>query len=198
MQTAHPIQAAAPVSFVPRNATLVDKAILAVAGSVFVAICAHVSVPLWFTPVPLTLGNMAVILVGLCLGPSTAFAAMVLYLCEGAMGMPVFNPGGPAGMAHLMGPNAGYLFAYPVAAAVAGYLAKAISLRGSKYVAGIVGSVAGTALVIACGVSWLASLLHLNAAMAFKLGAAPFLPGEVIKVAAAAGIYSAIARWRKA
>jgi biotin transport system substrate-specific component len=180
------------LTLVPAHATLVDKAILAVAASVLVAICAHLSVPLWFTPVPLTLGNMAVILVGLTLGPSVSFAAMVLYLCQGALGLPVFNPGGPGGIAQLLGPTGGYLFAYPLAAALAGAIAETMGKRASKFTAGIVASALGTGLVMLMGFAWLTTLLHLTLRTGFQLGTSPFLPGEALKVLAAAGLYSAI------
>src|ERR1700683_4213438 len=70
---------------------------LVVGASLFVALCARVTLPLPFTPVPLTLQNFGVLLVGLTLGPRRAFAALVLYLAEGLMGMPVFNPTAPGG-----------------------------------------------------------------------------------------------------
>ena len=79
----------------------------AIAGSLLVAICAHVSVPLLFTPVPLTLQTFAVLLLGLTLGPATAFAALALYLVQGAAGLPVFSPHGPGGILQLMGPTGG-------------------------------------------------------------------------------------------
>ncbi|WP_433964008.1 biotin transporter BioY [Tunturiibacter gelidiferens] len=72
--------------------SLSGNVILTVAASAFVGICAHISLPLPFTPVPLTLQNIAVILVGMLLGPVAGFSAMVLYLAEGAMGLPVFTP----------------------------------------------------------------------------------------------------------
>src|SRR6267154_5690284 len=107
--------------------SLSGKLVLTVAASAFVAICAHISLPLPFTPVPLTLQNFAVILVGMALGPVAGFSAMVLYLAEGALGLPVFTPsGGPAGMAHLLGPNGGFLFSYPLAAATAGWMVRAL------------------------------------------------------------------------
>src|SRR5215469_12199938 len=80
-----------------------------VAGSALVAICAHVSVPLFFTPVPMTLQPFAVLLLGLLLEPTAAFAALVLYLVEGAAGLPVFTPQGPGGILQLIGPTGGYL-----------------------------------------------------------------------------------------
>ena len=94
------------------------------AGSALVAVCSHIAVPLWFTPVPLTLQPFAVLLLGLLLAPRLAVATLGIYLLEGAAGLPVFAPGlvFGAGVAHLLGPTGGYLMAYPAAAALVGYL----------------------------------------------------------------------------
>src|SRR5712692_1938985 len=94
---------------------------IVVGASMFVALCARITLPLPFTPVPLTLQNFGVLLVGLALGPRRAFAALALYLAEGASGMPVFNPAGLGGVAQLLGPTGGFLMAYPVVAAIAGW-----------------------------------------------------------------------------
>ena len=96
------------------------QAAIVVGASFFVALCARVTLPLPFTPVPLTLQNFAVLLVGLTLGARRGFAALILYLIEGASGLPVFNPTGPGGVAQLLGPTGGYLMAYPLVAGVAG------------------------------------------------------------------------------
>src|SRR5437879_11460869 len=96
------------------------QAALVVGASLFVALCAKVTVPLPFTPVPLTLQNFGVLVVGLVLGPRRAFAALALYLAEGAAGLPVFNPAGPGGIAQLFGATGGYLLAYPFVAGLAG------------------------------------------------------------------------------
>src|SRR5215472_16230547 len=95
---------------------------IVVGASLFVALCARVTVPLPFTPVPLTLQNFGVLLVGLLLGSRRGFAALVLYLAEGAVGMPVFNPTGLGGVAQLLGVTGGYLIAYPLVAALAGFI----------------------------------------------------------------------------
>src|SRR5574337_348268 len=71
---------------------------LVISASLLVALAARVSLPLPFTPVPLTLQNFAVLLVGLLLGRRAGFAALVLYLAEGAAGLPVFSPMGPGGI----------------------------------------------------------------------------------------------------
>src|SRR3981081_824483 len=114
--------------------SLAGKTLLVIGATAFVAACAHISLPLPFTPVPLTLQNFAVVLVGMALGPIAGFSAMVLYLAEGALGLPVFTPsGGPAGMAHLLGPNAGFLFSYPLAAAPAGWVVRAMQLLTTRF-----------------------------------------------------------------
>src|SRR5580698_71218 len=106
--------------------SLAGKVLLVIGATAFVAACAHISFPLPFTPVPLTLQNFAVLLVGMALGPVAGFSAMVLYLAQGAMGLPMFTPNGPAGVARLLGPTAGFLFSYPLAAASAGWVVHAM------------------------------------------------------------------------
>src|SRR6202521_2424076 len=81
-------------------------------ASLFVALCARVTLPLPFTPVPLTMQNFGVLVVGLALGSRRGFVALILYLSEGLAGMPVFSPTGPGGVAQLLGPTGGFLLAY--------------------------------------------------------------------------------------
>src|SRR5580693_5827479 len=82
---------------------------LVVGGSLVVALCARITVPLPFTPVPLTVQNFGVLLVGMLLGSKRGVAALLLYLAEGAIGLPVFNPVGPGGLAQLVGATGGFL-----------------------------------------------------------------------------------------
>src|SRR5207247_6860659 len=105
-----------------RALTWAQQAALVVVASIFVALCARVTLPLPFTPVPLTLQNFGVLLVGLTLGSRRGFAALALYLIEGASGMPVFNPAGPGGIAQLLGATGGFLLVYPFVAALAGWV----------------------------------------------------------------------------
>src|SRR5580693_4239588 len=93
-----------------------------------VAVCAHIAVPLGFTPVPVTMQTFAVLLLGLLFAPGPAFACLALYLVEGAVGLPVFSPHGPGGIAQLLGPSGGYLLSYPLAAG----LASLIYRRGQR------------------------------------------------------------------
>lgn len=179
------------------SASIPGRITIAFAATLFVAACAHVSIPLPFTPVPLTLQNFGVLLVGLLLGPATAFSAMVLYLAEGAMGLPVFNPHAVGGIAQLFGPTGGYLLSYPFIAAAAGWAFRSLPLRSVYARAALAGTLA-TAILFACGSLWIAQVLHLSAANVWTMSVAPFLPGEIVKIAAAAGLAASIHHWRRA
>jgi biotin transport system substrate-specific component len=168
---------------------------LAFAASALVALCAHLSLPLPFTPVPLTLQNFAVLLIGMMLGPSLGCSAMLLYLAEGASGLPVFTPQGPAGLAHLLGPSAGYLFSYPLAAAAAGLVGQLARRNVTSFAAAIATASAATVIIFTFGTTWLAHLLHLSVAASWHLAIEPFLFGEMAKIVAAAAIYSSTRRW---
>jgi biotin transport system substrate-specific component len=165
------------------------EAALVVGASCFVALCARVTVPLPFTPVPLTLQNFAVLLVGLALGSRRGFAALALYLAEGAFGLPVFNPTGLGGIAQLLGPTGGYLMAYPLVAFVSGWIAE----RGSKsFRRFAVAAVLGEVLLFAGGLEWLSVWTHGSWWQAAHFGLYPFVFAEVVKVMAAAGLAT---RW---
>ena len=167
---------------------------LVVGASLFVALCARVTLPLPFTPVPLTLQNFGVLLVGLTLGSRRGFAALVLYLVEGAVGMPVFNPAGVGGVAQLLGPTGGYLLAYPFVAALAGWIME----RGKKsFARAAVAGVLAEIVLFAGGISWLAMLTH-SFAQAVRFGLYWFVFAEVIKVMSAAGIAAGWYRTHKA
>jgi biotin transport system substrate-specific component len=155
---------------------------MVVGASLFVALCARITIPLPGNPVPLTLQNFGVLLVGLLLGPRRAFAAMVLYLAEGAAGLPVFNPVGMGGIAQLFGPTGGYLMSYPFVAALAGFVFD----RGRKTFAraAAAGLVAEVAL-FAIGLSWL-TILTGSFKKALFFGLYWFVFAEVIKVLLAA------------
>jgi biotin transport system substrate-specific component len=155
-----------------------------------VALCARIAIPLPFTPVPLTVQNFGVLMVGLLLGSRRGFAALALYLAEGAMGMPVFSPVGPGGIAHLMGPTAGFLLAYPLVAWLAGYVME----HGRKsFARASLGGLLGEVVLFAGGLTWLAVLTH-SVTQAIRWGLYWFLFAEVIKVMMAAGI---AARWQR-
>jgi biotin transport system substrate-specific component len=168
-----------------------EQAAIVVSASLFVAICARVTVPLPFTPVPLTLQNFGVLLVGLTLGSRRGFAALALYLIEGASGMPVFNPAGPGGVAQMLGATGGFLLAYPFVAGLAGLImerGKATFARACA--AGLLAEV----VLFAGGLAWLAVLTH-SFAQALRFGLYWFVFAEVIKIMLAA---AASTGWRYA
>ena len=158
------------------------SAALVVGFSLLVALAAQVVVPLPWTPVPLTGQTFAVLLTGALLGPRLGALAMVAYLAEGAAGLPFFR-GGAGGAQHLAGPTAGYLFAFPAAAYVTGYLAE----RGwdRRFLTAAAAMALGSLVILAGGWAWL-SVWTGSASKAFGLGVAPFLLGDVVKIALAA------------
>jgi biotin transport system substrate-specific component len=165
---------------------------LVVGATLFVALCAHITIPLMpLTPVPLTVQNLGVLLVGLLLGSRRGFAAMILYLLEGMVGLPVFNPTGPGGLAQLFGATGGFLLVYPFVAFVAGYIYE----RGNKnFTRAVVASLLAEILLFAGGLSWLFVFTH-SLAKAAYFGLYWFVAAEVIKVMLAAGIAK---RWGRA
>ena len=162
---------------------------IVVGASLFVALCARVAIPLPFTPVPLTVQNFAVLLVGLLLGSRRGLAVMALYLAEGAIGMPVFSPTGPGGIVQLLGPTGGFLLAYPLVAWMAGFVVE----RGRRtFARAAIGGLLGEIVLFTGGLTWLAVLTH-SVAQSIRWGLYWFLFAEIIKVMMAAGI---AARWQ--
>jgi biotin transport system substrate-specific component len=165
-------------------------------GSVLMAICAHLALPLYFTPVPLTLAPFAVLLLGLFLTPRLAAATLGAYLVEGAIGLPVFAPTPlmSGGLAHLLGPTGGYLMAYPPAAALISFLWRR-SRRG--FTAAALSAAAGNLAILASGALWLGVLTHVSIQSAVTLAIVPFLPGDALKVLAAAALAVGFQRLRR-
>ncbi|HXM59527.1 MAG TPA: biotin transporter BioY [Terriglobales bacterium] len=173
----------------------VSQVAIVIGASLFVALCARITVPLPFTPVPLTLQNFGVLLVGLALGPRRAFAALVLYLAEGLVGMPVFNPTGPGGIAQLLGPTGGFLLAYPLIAGIAGWVFQ-VKNEKKSFARAAIACVLAEIFLFVCGLSWLAVLTH-SVALAIRFGLYWFVFAEVIKIMSAAALASGWQRFHK-
>src|SRR6266700_8343725 len=152
-----------------------NQAAIVIGASLVVALCARVTVPLPFTPVPLTLQNFGVLLVGLLLGSRRGFAALALYLLEGASGMPVFSPAGPGGIAQIIGPTGGFLMAYPLVAFTAGWIYEHSSRR---FALAALAGFAGEVVLFAGGLGWLFALTH-SLSLAIKWGVYWFLFAEI-------------------
>lgn len=169
----------------PRNRAFEVSTQIAIiiSASLFVALCARIYIPLPGTPVPLTVQNLGVLLVGLALGSRRGFAALALYLVEGAMGMPVFSPHGIGGVAQILGPTGGYLIAYPFVAALTGYIFE----RGKPVFArAALAALAGEILLFTLGISWLYVYTH-SLAKALSFGLYLFIFAEILKILFAAG-----------
>src|SRR5438552_15605280 len=151
--------------------------LLVIAGSAIIAIAAQIAIPVPFTPVPLTLQPIAVLLVGAALGSTRGAAAASLYLLEGLSGLPVFAQG-HGGPVWLVGPTAGYLYSYPFAAFIAGWFSE----RGWGRTIGraMCGMLVALAVIYAGGWSWLA--LTVGPRSAFAMGIAPFVLADIVKV----------------
>ena len=157
--------------------------LLVIAGSAIIAISAQIAIPIPFTPVPLTMQPLAVLLVGIALGGMRGSAAAILYLLEGASGLPVFAQG-HGGALWLIGPTAGYLLSYPFAAFVAGWFSE--RGWGSTTLRAVAGMLAALAVIYAGGFAWLAVLSGTRAALA--MGILPFVVADVLKVALGAAL----------
>ncbi len=179
---------------------LLRGAMLALAGSLFVALCAQITVPLW--PVPVTGQTFAVMSVGLVCGWRVGGAALLLYLIEGALGLPFFA-GGAGGWASVVGPSGGYIWGFVLAAALVGYLAERGWDRNVWRTAAAL--FLGNVVLYVPGLIWLALfyagpgqdyIAATGATTAWgasiNAGLLPFLLGDALKLALAASLIPAI------
>jgi biotin transport system substrate-specific component len=163
--------------------------------TVLTALAAQISMPLPFTPVPFTLQPMIVLLGGAALGARLGATSQALYLCLGLAGLPVFaaSPVLPQGVARLIGPTAGFLVSYPLAAFVTGWLAEQRFDR--QYLTSLAAMAVGLAVIFAGGLGWLAfgpTALGLGGAV--RMALVPFLAADLLKLVVAAGVLPTV--WR--
>ncbi|MCC7429125.1 MAG: biotin transporter BioY [Alphaproteobacteria bacterium] len=159
-------------------ARLVRMAAIALLGSLLLAASARVQVPFW--PVPMTMQSFVVVLIGAACGLRLGVATVLLYLAEGAVGLPVFagTPERGIGLAYMAGPTGGFLAGFVAAAAVAGFLAE----RGwGRSVAGALSlAFLANAALFACGLAWLATMI--GPERAFAAGFLPFALATAVKI----------------
>ncbi len=165
----------------PRAASWLRDLILIMLGALFVAALAQVEIPLPFTPVPITGQTFGVLLVGAALGSKRGAASLASYLAMGVFGLPFFA-GGAHGLSIVLGATGGYLIGFIVAAYVIGLLAER-GLERNVHTS-ILPFLAGTIIIYACGVTWLAVVLG-SFSKALAAGLLPFLVGDAIKLVAA-------------
>ena len=154
--------------------------LLALFGSLLLWASAKVQIP--FYPVPMTFQTAVVLLIGLAYGPRLAAATLLLYLAEGAVGLPVFagTPERGIGLAYMVGPTGGYLVGFLTAAVIAGWTAE----RSRHWLTTVLGLLTGVAAIHLLGAAWLATLI--GPAKAVSLGVLPFLLGDAVKLAVVA------------
>lgn len=171
---------------VPATRAQIGRRVLAVvAGALLVALAAQVEIPLSFSPIPITLQGLAILLVGMILGPRLGAAALVTYLATGAAGLPVFS-GASFGILKLLGPTGGYLIAFPFAAYVAGRVATG-TLPASRSLRYLLAAFLGMVTIHAGGWAWLAVVTH-DPVTAFRVGVLPFAVIDPAKVVLAAAL----------
>jgi biotin transport system substrate-specific component len=181
---------------IPAAAWLAQRAVSGTFGvatfAVMTGLGAHVRIPLPWTPVPVTLQTFFVHLAGATLGPSLGPMSQAVYLLAGAVGLPVFAGGG-SGLPHLLqGITTGYLVGFVLATALVGRLVRRRS--DPSFLWTLASMAAGSLVVYACGVSWLAWSLRLSLPTALAQGMFPFLVGDLLKVCAAAGLFRSYRR----
>jgi biotin transport system substrate-specific component len=165
----------------PRTTEWLRNLFLIVLGSLLIATLAQVEIILPFTPVPITGQTFGVLLIGAALGSKRGTASIVLYITEGAMGLPFFA-GGASGLGILSGATAGYLAGFVGAAYTVGWLAECGLERSMR--TSVIPFLVGTVIIYVCGAAWLSIMLG-SFSKALTLGVVPFLFGDAIKLMAA-------------
>lgn len=173
--------------------TLTANAFAVLLGSVLLIASAKAQIPFW--PVPMTLQTLVVVLLGVAMGPRLGVATVILYLLEGAAGLPVFanTPERGIGLAYMAGPTGGYLAGFVLAAWLAGIAAE----KGwtATHVTRALTIAAGFAVIYALGAAWLSMLIGFPAALA--AGIVPFLLGDAIKLALGIALIEVITKTRR-
>tara|TARA_B100000029_G_scaffold180004_1_gene177586 strand:- start:206 stop:772 length:567 start_codon:yes stop_codon:yes gene_type:complete len=156
-------------------------------GTLLLAVSSKIQVPFW--PVPMTMQTFIVFIIGMSYGSRLAFLTLIVYLLEGAIGLPVFAKGG--GILYLIGPTAGYLYGMVIAAGVIGYLGE--RGYGNSYLKSLNSLLLGSFIIFLCGIIYLGSIIGFNKALAG--GLYPFIPSEIFKIALAVAIIPTI--WKQ-
>lgn len=171
---------------------LLHNVLLAIAGSIALWVSAKIQVP--FYPVPMTMQTFIALVIGMAFGWRLGAITILLYLAEGAIGLPVFagTPEKGIGLAYMVGPTGGYLVGFVVAAATVGWLAHKGWDR--NVFTTLAAMTIGTAIIFAFGVSWLGTVIGWDKPV-LQFGLYPFLPGAAFKIALAAAVLPLI--WKQ-
>jgi biotin transport system substrate-specific component len=154
--------------------------------SLLMALSAQILIPIG--PVPITGQTFVVLLTGALLGSRLGAMAMIVYLMEGASGLPFFS-GGHGGLGHLLGPTGGYLVAFPAAAFITGAFAE--HDWGRRFLTAVAAMAIGSVVIMLSGWTWFALVTNTPLTVAFQLTVLKFIPGDIIKIVLAAAVLPA-------
>ena len=180
-------------TIVAKNETLLEAALapldfvrqvgLVIGFSLLTALSAQIVIPIG--PVPITGQTFAVLLTGALLGSRLGAITMIVYLLEGAIGLPFFY-GGQGGILHLMGPTGGYLVAFPAAAFITGAFAEHGWDR--KYLTAAASMAIGSIVIMLSGWLWFSLVMKTSPAITLFATVLKFIPGDIIKISLAAAV----------
>ena len=178
-------------TLLPIDNAVVRNLILAIVGTLSLWVSAKVSIPFW--PVPLTMQTLVVLVIGMAFGARLGAATVLLYLAEGAVGLPVFSgtPEKGLGLAYMMSTTGGYLVGFVLAAGAVGFLAERGWDRSPLKTA--LAMVLGNVLIYVTGLLWLGTIVGWDKPV-LAWGLTPFLAGDAVKIAAAAVLMPLV--WR--
>lgn len=160
-------------------------------GSIFLAITAQIAIPLPFTPVPITLQTLGVAILTMALGPRKGALAVVAYLCQASIGLPVLA-GGVVNPLWMIGPRAGYLLSYIISSFLVGSLLE--TFKTNSFIKNWIILSVNEATVLLCGSLWLGFFVGWN--HAFAMGALPFIPGAILKITIATSGFKQVRKLR--
>lgn len=172
--------------------SLARKGALVLAGTVLIAIAAQFSI--FIGPVPLSLQSLAVLTVGFALGARLGAATLLVYLAQGAMGLPVFSGGG-AGLPYMMGPTGGFLLGFVAMAWLAGWASDTGLARRAVPAIGV--ALLASAIIYVPGLLWPALAFGTEWASLWAHWMAPFIAGDVLKSVLAALAVSGGLAWMR-
>ncbi|HSX03644.1 MAG TPA: biotin transporter BioY [Rhabdochlamydiaceae bacterium] len=163
---------------IQRRHRLLKDACTVIGASIIISLCAPLSFPLPFTPVPIAIAAQVVLLLSVLLGSQRATLAVIAYLLQGAAGLPVFAAGGAVGLLRFVGPTGGYLLGYILAAFVTGLICEKMKQRteGKVFAAMVVGNL----IIFICGLAHLSHFVPMGSLL--FLGFFPFIGGEIVKL----------------
>jgi len=183
MSSIHTTQLTLAQQVLGKNSSLVTKVLLAIAGSMILAVSAKIHIP--FYPVPMTMQTFVVLVIGMAYGWRLGGATILLYLAEGAVGLPVFSgtPERGLGLAYMAGPTGGYLMGFIISAITVGWLAE----RGwdRNVLKTLAAMTIGTSVIFCSGLIWLGTVIGWDKPV-LALGLTPFIYGAILKIALAA------------